>query len=347
MTHCTFRKLRIAALVTAAFVGTNPGVAHADVVIGPRAAYYFDNSNLRTSDLQGLQDARSTVDEELTQQLRDASGFDDLTVTQQDNGSAANSDQVGFAMYGGMVNFGDDRDRFTVTALIGSGTTRTELVSSRETLIEVADIGINEISLVQTVEDESIDRVDLELSWQRRLNATFAVLAGVRYERLDVSGSGLVTIQETEDVQRFIADTLGTEAPTRNLDGADLPTGILNERVIETYSARIGVTAFVPFNDHATAFFTGKVQASNQPGAQVTTQFLDVNGDVVREEERQDAGEWSFGPDFSVGAQVILTDNLALDLRYRAILYFPVSGDFDFGDSRVNHGVNVGLSLRL
>ena len=31
--------------------------AQADVVIGPRVSYYFDNSNLRTSDLDGLRDA--------------------------------------------------------------------------------------------------------------------------------------------------------------------------------------------------------------------------------------------------------------------------------------------------
>ena len=54
--------------------------AQADVVIGPRVSYYFDNSNLRTSDLDGLRDALQVIDADLTGRLREASGFDDLTV---------------------------------------------------------------------------------------------------------------------------------------------------------------------------------------------------------------------------------------------------------------------------
>jgi len=38
---------------------------------------------------------------------------------------------------------------------------------------------------------------------------------------------------------------------------------------------------------------------------------------------------------------------LALDLRYRAVLFFPLSEAESFSDARVNHGVNLGLSLRL
>lgn len=324
-----------------------PSVAHADVVIGPRVSYFFDNSNLRTSDLEGLQDARNTIDERLTQELRDASGFDDLTVLSQNNGSAANADQVGFPMVGAMVNFGDDRDRFTFTAMIGQGNTTTELVSSRQTTIEVGDVAFNEISVIQTISNDDVDRVDAELTWQRRLNENFAILAGFRYERLDISGNGTITLQETDAVRQFVAETLGEEGPTRNLDGLRQPAQVETDRKLETFSGRLGVTAFVPFSDSAVAFFTGMVQASNQPGSDFRTSFFGVNGELVREENRRDRGEISVGPDFAVGAQLILTDDLALDLRYRAIVYFPLSGDFDFSDSRVNHGVNLGLSLRL
>ncbi len=321
--------------------------AHADIVIGPRFSYYFDNSNLRTSDLEGIQDARTILDADLTEELRTSTGFDDLTVESQDNGSASNADQVGFPMIGAMVNFGDDRDHFTLTAMVGTGNTVTELVSSRETVLEVADIGFNEISVVSTISEDEIDRLDLELTWQRRLNENFAILAGMRYERLEISGFGGVAIQETDEVALFIAETLGTEAPSRNLDGADLPTSIESERTLETYSARLGATAFVPFSENAVAFFTGMLQASNQPATNFTTRFSGVNGDIVREEVRRDSGEWSLGPDFAVGTQFILTNNLAIDVRYRAIFFFPLSGDFSFSDSRVNHGVNVGLTLRL
>ncbi|MCB2083651.1 MAG: hypothetical protein KDD90_06325 [Sphingomonadaceae bacterium] len=321
--------------------------ALADVTVGPRVSYYFDNSNLRTSDLNGLQDARQVVDEALTQDLRDASGFDDLTVTVQDNGSASNSDQVGFPMVGGMINFGNDRDRFTLTAMVGSGKTTTELVSSREVEVTVGDIFFNELSVIQTVVSDEVDRIDAELTWQRRLNENFAILAGARYERLDIAGLGAITIQSTDEVQAFVAETLGEDAPSRNLDGAAQPTDIATDRTLETYSARVGVTAFVPFNEGAVAFFNGMIQGSYQPSTNFNTRFFGVNGDLVREEDRIDSGELSIGPDFAVGAQFALAENIALDIRYRAILYFPISGDFDFGDTRVNHGGNLGVSFRL
>lgn len=322
--------------------------AQAEIVIGPRFSYYFDNSNLRTSDLQGLQDARTFVDDELTQRIRDSDPLlSDLTVLVQDNGSALNSDQVGFPMIGGMVNFGDDRDRFTLIGMVGKGTTVTELVSSRSVEIQVGDIGIPEISVIQTISNDKIDRVDLEATWQRRLNENFAISAGLRYERLDVSGQGVVTIQETDAVRQFVAEALGEELPSRNLDGARQPARIATENTLETYTARAGVTAFVPFSNNANAFFSGMVQFGYQPDSTFKTDFFGVNNDLVRSENRTDAGETSIGPDFAVGAQFTIIENLALDIRYRAILFFPLSGDFSFGDSRVNHGVNVGLSLRL
>ncbi len=331
----------------AAICASSAAPAFADVIIGPRVAYYFDNSNLRTSDLQGLQDARTTIDDQVTQDLRDATGFDDLLVTTINNGSATNADQVGFAMFGATVNFGDDRDRFTFSGLYGSGSTTTELVSSREITVEVADISFNELSVIQTVAREDVDRLDLELTWQRRLNENFAVSAGARFERLDISGAGAITIQETDEVRQFVAETLGSDAPSRNLDGDSTPNEQITQRSLDTFSARAGVTAFVPFNDRAIAFFNGMVQGSYQPSSDFRTAFIGRNGEEVREEIREDRGEISVGPDIAVGVQLILSDALAVDLRYRAIVFFPVSGDFNFSDSRVNHGVNLGLSLRL
>ena len=93
--------------------------------------------------------------------------------------------------------------------------------------------------------------------------------------------------------------------------------------------------------------FNGMIQGSYQPSTNFNTRFFGVNGDLVREEDRIDSGELSIGPDFAVGAQFALAENIALDIRYRAILYFPISGDFDFGDTRVNHGGNLGVSFRL
>jgi hypothetical protein len=45
-----------------------------------------------------------------------------------------------------------------------------------------------------------------------------------------------VAIQETDEVSIFIAEALGTEAPSRNLDGDSLPTSIETERTLETFT---------------------------------------------------------------------------------------------------------------
>ena len=286
--------------------------AQADVVIGPSVSYYFDNSNLRASDLDGLRDALQVIDADLTGQLREASGFDDLTVEVQDNGSASNSDQVGFAMVGGMVNFGGDRDRFTVTAMYGSGEAGTELVSSRYVTLSVADVQFTELSIIQTVTTEEVDRLDLELTWQRRVSENFAISAGARYERLAVTGAGTLVIQQNDEVRQFVADVLGEDAPTRNIDALGRPDRIATERSLETFSGRAGVTAFVPFSAHAVAFFNGMVHASHQPASTFETRFLGFDEETLREEERRDAAETSIGPDFAVGALFILTDSIAL-----------------------------------
>ena len=221
-----------------------------------------------------------------------------------------------------------------------------ELVSSRNLTLSVADVQFTELSIIQTVTTEEVDRLDLELTRQRRVSENFAMSAGAHYERLAVTGAGTLVIQQNDEVRQFVADVLGEDAPTRNIDALGVRIG--SQPTFARDVQRPGrVTAFVPFSAHAVAFFNGMVHASHQPASTFETRFLGFDEETLREEERRDAAETSIGPDFAVGAQFILTDSIALDIRYRAIMFFPLSGDFDFGDSRVNHGVNLGVSLRL
>jgi hypothetical protein len=39
-----------------------------------------------------------------------------------------------------------------------------------------------------------------------------------------------------------------------------------------------------------------------------------------------------------------LSDRFGIDLRYRATVYFPISGPNDFKDARVNHGAGLGFT---
>jgi len=322
-----------------------PAAAHADVTIGPRFSYYIDNSNLRSSNVDGLRDALRVVDDQVTADLRAALNPAQVTLTEADNGNATNADQITFPMFGALVNFGDDRDRFTIMGMYGKGTTRNELVSTRELTLMVDAATFNEISVIETVSDDEIERFDVELTWQRRLNERLAILGGVRYERLDKTGSGQVSITDTDEVRQFISGTLGNIDPGQAAFGA--PQRLSTVSMLETYSARIGVTAFVPASENTVLFFSGMVQGGYQPSTPVDTQFFDQNGLVVREEARKDRSEFSAGPDFAVGAQFMLADDIALDVRYRAIVSFPLSGELSFSDTRINHGVNLGVSFRL
>jgi len=57
--------------------------------------------------------------------------------------------------------------------------------------------------------------------------------------------------------------------------------------------------------------------------------------------------ESAIGPDISVGYVHRFTDTIGLDVRYRAIVYFPISGSRSFDDPRVNHGINAGLTFNF
>jgi len=54
--------------------------------------------------------------------------------------------------------------------------------------------------------------------------------------------------------------------------------------------------------------------------------------------------ETTVGPDISVGYMYRVSDRFGVDVRYRATIYFTVSGPSDFKDSRVNHGVGLGFT---
>lgn len=327
-----------------------PGVAHADVIIGPRVAYYFDNSNLRTSSIPaGQQDQGGVIDQQALE-LAEERFPGDVEFNSQQDGIGLLADQIAVPMVGAMVNFGDDRDRFTISGLYGEGSgslSQTQAISRSLSIGEsfAVDFG-------RAVVDADYDyrRVDLEATWQRRTSENFAFLLGVRYERLSREGPGVGTIGLTSNVDNLLferlAESFGMDLDQPFQDQVPIPFNFVDTAQQETFSARGGVTAFVPINENATAFFNGMVHASHQPSFNVETVTTPLVGDPFVSID-QNASEFSLGPDFAVGAQFILSDSLALDIRYRANLFFPLSGDQSFSDSRVNHGVNLGLSLRL
>lgn len=324
--------------------------AHADVVIGPRVSYYFDNSNLRTSGLDSGLEEGEVLEPEDAAVLRAAFGQEPAFATRSES-EGLRADQIGYPMVGAMVNFGNDRDRFTLTAMYGSGEGDVEQSAAFSRSLTLGDVQfVDTVNFAARAVNKS-HRLDLEMTWQRRESESVAFLAGVRYERLDSSYDGSLRIVQGNSIPTLIAQAEaivgGDPIPPGFPAIPAIEAGVFQAGVIQTYSARAGATAFVPFSETGVAFFNGMLQASYQPDFDVLTVIDDPSGAFSGTDESPEEGEFSIGPDFSVGAQFILSQNLALDLRYRAVLFFPLSGAASFSDARVNHGVNLGLSLRL
>lgn len=332
------------AAIGTAFASASP--AAADVIIGPRIAYYFDNSNLRTSDGSDQAALADQTDDELLARLNTAFPNNTVTLNTAFEGEGVTANQIGFAMAGGMVNFGDDRDRFTFSALYGEGSGAVDLLSASTTTLTVGTNTITDIATQTLSGDVDYSKIDLEFTWQRRQNEQFAIFAGARYER--------ITADAELNVRSALTDIIGSVLASQET-GVVTPaqSGVFEfatttEAQLSTVSARAGATMFAPFGDNAIAFANGMIHASYQPAytARLILRPVSFAGDAS-ESDFDNADEISVGPDIAVGAQFLLSDALALDVRYRAILFFPLSGEQSFSDARVNHGFNLGLSLRL
>lgn len=342
------KQLVLASVAVLAAASASP--ASADVVIGPRASYYFDNSNLRTSGIGSDQPEEIALEPEEAAVLEAAFGLPPrLTMQTETTGLLA--DQIGFPMIGAMVNFGDDRNRFTLTAMYGSGSGNIALSTTLSRTLTLGDAQFVDLVSLGADARNTTDRLDVEMTWQGRQSESFALLGGVRYERLDSTYAGDLTITQTAAIPSLIVaaeNIVAGNPPTPTLPSPPPIRAQLVERgTIQTFSARGGATAFVPINESAVAFFNGMLQASYRPGYKVRTVISGAGEGFDGTETGRDPKEISVGPDLSVGAQFVLAQNLALDLRYRAVIFFPLSGAESFSDARVNHGVNLGLSLRL
>ena len=336
-----------ALLVGAATAALSSTSAKAEIVIGPRVAYYFDNSNLRTSDQQSFSEATSVRDEEREAELEQILQLP-VQFSTTDSNSAILADQIGFPMVGAMVNFGDDTDRFTLTGMYGEGTGSADLVSSRSVNLVAGFQEVRDLQLSNLVGQSDVQRVDIEATWQRRLNENFALTAGVRFEQLQVHNMGELVVESTQQILAIVQNDpslLGLTPPDR--------FDVESDATYRTYTARFGATAFVPASESVNVFFSGMAQVGYRPSTTVQTEIEFTSSPIPLPEPQitrssiKDSSEFSVGPDMAVGVQWSIAENLALDVRYRAVVFFPLSGDFEFSDAQVNHGVNLGLSLRL
>jgi hypothetical protein len=196
------KQLALASLAVLAAAAATP--ARADVVIGPRVSYYFDNSNLRTTGIDaGLEEGDALAPADIAV-LRTAFGVEpELASIGESEGVLA--DQIGYPMVGAMVNFGDDRDRFTLTAMYGSGEGDVALSAAVSRTLTPGDSQFVDLLNFDAKAVSNTDRLDVELTWQRRQSESFALLGGLRYERLESSFTGDLRIVQSAAIPTVIA----------------------------------------------------------------------------------------------------------------------------------------------
>ena len=316
--------------------------ALADVTITPRFSYFFDNSLQRTSDVDGIQESvLEAAGAEADALLKEVYGPDAFYRYDEAN-FGTQAEQISLAMVGGSISFGSDRTQFTFTGLIGDTSQgQTSLVNAR------TSTGVNgflaEDLIVTTSQGQAeVERLDIEATIQHRLNETFALVGGARYERL-----------ETDQV--IFSDGFGSlngvnllnlinGIPELDLTLARAPIERTANFTDELYSVRFGASAYAPMGRNSGAFLIGMLHVSHQPDADISV-VDSVTGPIDFESIIGD--ETTAGPDVSVGLQFGLSENVSLDLRYRATVYFPISSSKGTDDSRINHGASLGLSIRL
>jgi opacity protein-like surface antigen len=335
-------KIRLLALAGSTLVLV-PQAALAEVIVSPRVSYFFDNVNQRAS---GLDDA-ATLDEEdvraQTEILQDLFG-PDAGVEYAVDGVGINNDQLALPMYGLAVTLIQGDWSVTATGMYGKGdgTARANATAIQTT--SVLGLQATDVVAFNSTGTQQFERIDLELTAQKRINERFAVMGGVRYERVDsvLNGSSNFTISNNAS---NLISLLIDEPFKFNLMQANSPQ--LIEGTYEVFSIRGGVAGFIPFGEGNAVFLNGMVHLSHEPATELSVTQLDfVTGTEVTTQSRQ-GSETTIGPDMAVGVQFSLSDSVSLDVRYRGAFYFPLAGGANFNDVRVNHGVNAGVSFRF
>lgn len=339
--------IRCAALVGASFAAFAAPAKAGDISISPRFFLYFDNSSQRQSGLSDVAQLDPQADADLSDALTDFYGVP-IDVTSDNATSSSINNQVVYPMIGGAITFGldnENRTSLSVSLLYGEANSKFRSINSFDRTVTVDDTFVAEDIFVQTAEGKAKQkRWDLELTLQHRLNERFALLGGLRYERNSSRGKFVTQTQISENAINLLNALFGEGDFSFGIDNS---VGELNVDVDDDiYSARFGGAAFVPIGQRSQVYVNGLLHVTYFPGANGKSRF--TVPDVLDDEYEIDIpSETLIGPDIAVGYLHRLSDKVGLDLRYRGIFYFPISGNKKFNDPRVNHGINAGLTFNL
>ena len=321
--------------------------AQADFSISPRFFLYFDNASQRQSGLESIAGLATEQDAIESARLTDAFGTP-VVVATDDVNSATINNQVVYPLFGGAVTMDLNRDKrtqVTLSALYGKSNSDFRTLQTIGQSISALGFTADDVLVLTMDGPVKTKRLDLELTFQHRLNERFALLGGLRYEHLNSKGKFDVGFTSSNNASNLFELLFGEGDIELGLNESEGTSTVKTSDNI--YSVRFGGAAFAPIGKRNMVYVNGLIHITHTADAKGKTRFTVPEVDLDQNDNIKIEGETTMGPDIAVGYQHRFTDSVGIDLRYRGIFYFPVSGTKSFDDPRVNHGLNVGLTFAL
>lgn len=336
---------RASALAVAACLAASP--AQADSSFSPRFFLYFDNASQRSSGFDEQAALTVAGDAKMSADLSDFFGTPVNVNTHDVNSAAINNQQV-YPLFGAAFTTSLDsanRTQISVSALFGKAKSDFKTLQTFQQDITVDGFTAQDV-LTQTLEGGvTSKRLDVELTLQHRLNERFALLGGLRYERIKSSGTFDFNNVSSNNASNLFQLLFGEGDIVIGLNEAN---GTMSNKVTDhIFSVRAGGAAFANLNQRNLVYLNGLLHLTHQKADDAVSRFVVEDLDIDETNEIDVNSETAIGPDIAVGYIHRFTDTVGLDVRYRAIVYFPVGGNRDFDDPRVNHGINAGLTINF
>lgn len=322
--------------------------AAAEISITPRFGYYFDNEAQRKPEnLIASPQITTYVNQTNAGVTQNGGQF------QASDLAATKASQLALPQFGATVTFtlgGSGSTSLALTALYGKGGSNETVHVSEQYLSYRFPTGATFVDTITTALGGSSEfkRLDLETVVQYRLNETFSMLGGIRGERTVGDHDLQYTQTMSLNALNYLIDYANAQQVANGQTPTNRPQYIQSAFINEdqhasrwVYSVRYGVAAYVPVGDKHLLYANGLLHLNRNPGTTYTNTLPDYN---LSQTEKGADTETTIGPDISVGYMYRIGDRFGIDTRYRASIYFPISGDRDFKDSRVRHGVMVGFT---
>src|SRR5690606_7794487 len=163
--------------------------------------------------------------------------------------SASINNQQVYPLFGGAVTMDLDsakRTQLTFSALYGKADGDMRLVQTYNQDISVFDFTARDLVTARYDGKVKAERIDLELSLQHRLNERFALLGGLRYERVDAKSTVDVRYQSSNNAANIFSVLFGDSSLL--LDLTEIEGTMTSKGTDHIFRGRFGGAAFATIN---------------------------------------------------------------------------------------------------